>query len=82
MEIECYKIAQHALAGDGSTGGEKSRRQSRFPRYAAADKSYNGIIRGGGLLAAPEALAIGQNNYHYSMIYELFAYEGIRPPSK
>jgi hypothetical protein len=39
---------QHALAGDGSTGGEKSRRQLRFPRYAAAEVLYNGMVRGGG----------------------------------
>jgi hypothetical protein len=40
--------AQHALAGDGSTGGEKQRRQFRFPRYAAAEKLYNIMVRGGG----------------------------------
>jgi hypothetical protein len=39
---------QHALAGDGSTGGEKSRRQLRFPRYAAAEVLYNGIACSGG----------------------------------
>jgi hypothetical protein len=39
---------QHALAGDGSTGGEKSRRQPRFPRCAAAEVLYNVMARGGG----------------------------------
>jgi hypothetical protein len=34
-----YKeLAQHALAPDGSTGGEKSRRQLRFPRKTAEEK--------------------------------------------
>jgi hypothetical protein len=42
------KYTQHALAGDGSTGGEKSCRQSRFPRYAAAGVLYNGMAHGGG----------------------------------
>jgi hypothetical protein len=32
------KFAQHALAPDGSTGGEKSRRQPRFPRKTAEEK--------------------------------------------
>jgi hypothetical protein len=30
--------AQHALAPDGSTGGEKSRRQLRFPRQTAKER--------------------------------------------
>jgi hypothetical protein len=51
--INMYKLyqeihAQHALAVDGSTGGEKSRRQPRIPRYAAAEVLYNGMVRGGG----------------------------------
>jgi hypothetical protein len=32
------KTTQHALAPDDSTGGEKSRRQLRFPRKTAEEK--------------------------------------------
>jgi hypothetical protein len=32
------KITQHALAPDGSTGGEKPRRQPRFPHKTAEEK--------------------------------------------
>jgi hypothetical protein len=56
------KPAQHALAGDGSTGGKKSRRQSRFPRCTAAEVLYNGKAHGGGWLGAPEALAVRRLN--------------------
>jgi hypothetical protein len=31
-------LSQHALAPDGSTGGEKTRRQPRFPRKTAEEK--------------------------------------------
>jgi hypothetical protein len=37
-----YLVAQPARAPDGSTGGEKSRRQSRFPRLMVNKQSvYN-----------------------------------------
>jgi hypothetical protein len=37
-QIKRKKSTQHALAGDGSTGGNKSRRQPRFPRKTAEEK--------------------------------------------
>jgi hypothetical protein len=58
----CHEIinpAQHALAADGSTGREKSRVQSRFPRQPAQKSRIIQAFLAPAMLGAPEALAVG-----------------------
>jgi hypothetical protein len=54
--------AQHALAGDGSTGGEKSHRQFRYPRMPAQKCRIIQTFVAPAMLGAPEALAVGPIN--------------------
>jgi hypothetical protein len=53
------KCAQHALAADGSTGGEKSCHQSRFPHKPAQKSRIIQAYMAPAMLGAPEALAVG-----------------------
>jgi hypothetical protein len=53
-------VAQPALAVDGSTGGEKTCRQSRFPRKSAQKSRIIQAFVALAKLSAPEALAVGQ----------------------
>jgi hypothetical protein len=53
---------QHALAADGSTGREKSRVQSRFPRKPAQKSRIIDAFLAPAMLGAPEALAVGRHN--------------------
>jgi hypothetical protein len=59
--------------GDGLIGGEKSRRQHRFPRCAAAEVLQNRIACGAGWLGAPQALDVGRSFIQqFALSYILF----------